>query len=93
MATVEFDVVLDKGENVIRLYNETGWMADIDKMEIVKKGLAEGENEEIVTRIFPTAADYTNAAIYTPQGMRLDGPAESLPEGIYIVGNKKVVVK
>lgn len=93
VATVEFDVVLDKGENVIRLYNETGWMADIDKMEIVKKGLAEGENEEIVTRIFPTEADYANAAIYTPQGMRLDGPTESLPEGIYIVGNKKVVIK
>ena len=31
--------------------------------------------------------------IYTIQGVRLEGPVESLPKGIYIVGGKKIVVK
>ena len=34
-----------------------------------------------------------NEAIYTLQGVRVNGPVESLPKGIYIVGGKKIVVK
>jgi hypothetical protein len=34
-----------------------------------------------------------NDAIYTLQGVRLNGPVESLPKGIYIVGGEKIVVK
>ena len=34
-----------------------------------------------------------NNAIYTLQGVRLEGPVENLPKGIYIVGGKKVVIK
>ena len=92
VATAVFDVSLNKGENVIRLYNESGWMADIDKMEIVKKGLAEGE-EEIITRIQPSVVGQTDAAIYTPQGIRINGSRENLPKGIYIVGDKKIIIK
>ncbi len=32
-------------------------------------------------------------AIYTLQGVRLEGSVENLPKGIYIVGGKKVVIK
>ena len=32
-------------------------------------------------------------AIYTLQGMRVNGSVETLPKGLYIVGNKKVLVK
>ena len=32
-------------------------------------------------------------AIYTLQGVRLEGPVENLPKGIYVVGGKKVVIK
>ena len=32
-------------------------------------------------------------AIYTLQGMRVNGPVESLPKGLYIVGGNKVLVK
>ena len=31
--------------------------------------------------------------IYTLQGVRLEGPVESLPKGLYIVGGKKALVK
>jgi beta-glucanase (GH16 family) len=34
-----------------------------------------------------------NEAIYTLQGVRVNGPVESLPKGLYIVDGKKVVIK
>ena len=34
-----------------------------------------------------------NEAIYTLQGIRVNGPVESLPKGLYIVGGKKIVIK
>ena len=37
----EFDVVLEKGENVIRLFNESAYMGDIDKMVLVNKNAVE----------------------------------------------------
>ena len=33
VGSAEFDVVLEKGENVVRLFNESGYMGDIDKMD------------------------------------------------------------
>ena len=37
----EFNVVLEKGENVIRLFNESAYMGDIDRMVIVNKNVVE----------------------------------------------------
>ena len=37
VGSAEFEVTLNKGENVVTLSNATGWMADIDRMELVKK--------------------------------------------------------
>lgn len=37
----EFDVVLQKGENVIRLFNESAYMGDIDRMVLVNKNAVE----------------------------------------------------
>ena len=34
-----------------------------------------------------------NDAIYTLQGVRLEGSVENLPKGIYVVGGKKMVIK
>ena len=56
----EFDVVLEKGENVVRLFNENGYMGDIDKMELVNK------NAPVVTEDYPVVFDknqnYTHAS-------------------------------
>ena len=38
VGSADFDVTLNKGENIVRLYNANGWMGDIDRMELVKKG-------------------------------------------------------
>lgn len=53
IATADFVVKLDKGENVLRIYNENGWLPDIDKFELVDEtslkiyttnGSLDGEN-------------------------------------------------
>ena len=33
----DFEVTLNKGNNLVRLHNATGWMADIDRMELTKQ--------------------------------------------------------
>ena len=88
----EFSVTLSKGDNTIRLYNADGWMADIDKMTLTKKGLAEGEAEEETTASVPfIPAGPTDDTIYTLQGQRISAPLHTLPQGVYIVGGKKVI--
>ncbi len=37
----EFDVLLEKGENIVRLFNESAYMGDIDKMVVVNKNIVE----------------------------------------------------
>ena len=51
VGSAEFDVVLEKGENVVRLFNESGYMGDIDKMELVNK------NAPVVTEDYPVIFD------------------------------------
>lgn len=53
----EFDIMLEKGENVVRLYNETAYMGDIDKMELVNKGIVED-----YPIVFGKSQDYTHAS-------------------------------
>ena len=83
-------MTLRKGENTIRLYSESGWMADIDRMTITKKGLAEGEKDEIVTSVNFVLEEHIDNTIYTLQGQRLNVPLNALPKGVYIVGGKKI---
>ena len=35
--TADFVVTLNKGENVVRMYSDSGWMPDIDKFELVSE--------------------------------------------------------
>ena len=90
IGSTEFTVTLRKGENTIRLYSESGWMADIDRMTITKKGLAEGEKDEIVTSVKFVLEEHIDNTIYTLQGQRLNVPLNALPKGVYIVGGKKI---
>ncbi len=60
VGTVDVDVVLAKGNNVVRLYNESGWMADIDCMKLISK------NNESAAELYPVIFDkslgYTHAS-------------------------------
>ena len=35
VGSTDFKVTLNKGNNIVRLYNKSGWMGDIDRMELV----------------------------------------------------------
>ena len=60
----EFDVVLEKGENVVRLFNESAYMGDIDKMELVNK------NAPVVVEDYPIVFDKNQN--YTHSSRRLN---------------------
>ena len=64
VGVAEFDVVLEKGENVVRLFNENGYMGDIDKMELVNK------NAPVVTEDYPVIFDKSQG--YTHGSRRLN---------------------
>lgn len=60
----EFDVVLEKGENVVRLFNENGYMGDIDRIVLVNKSIPE------VTENYPIVFDKNQG--YTHGSRRLN---------------------
>ena len=64
VGSAEFDVVLEKGENVVRLFNESGYMGDIDKMELVNK------SAPVVTEDYPIVFDKEQG--YTHGSRRLN---------------------
>ena len=64
VGSAEFDVVLKKGENVVRLFNESGYMGDIDKMELVNK------NAPVITEDYPVIFDKNQN--YTHSSRRLN---------------------
>ena len=64
VGSAEFDVVLEKGENVVRIFNESGYMGDIDKMELVNK------NAPVVTEDYPIVFDKNQG--YTHGSRRLN---------------------
>lgn len=60
-----------------------GWRITDSKEEITEQLLA----TELVLR-----PDSTDDTVYTLEGIRLSTPADELPEGIYIIGGKKVII-
>ena len=60
-----------------------GWRITDSKMEITEQQLA----TDLVLR-----PDSTDATVYTLEGVRLSTPVDELPEGIYIIGGKKVII-
>ena len=56
----EFDVVLEKGENVVRLFNDNGYMGDIDKLVLVNKNVA--DEVEYYPIVFDKAQEYTHSS-------------------------------
>ncbi|MBO5866034.1 MAG: family 16 glycosylhydrolase [Bacteroidaceae bacterium] len=64
VGSADFDVVLEKGENVVRLFNESGYMGDIDRMELVNK------NAPVVVNDYPIVFDKSQG--YTHGSRRLN---------------------
>ena len=57
VGTVDVNVTLNKGNNTVRLYNASGWMADIDCMRLIPEG---NEVVEAYPVIFDKSLGYTH---------------------------------
>lgn len=87
VATVSQRITLNKGNNVIRLYTNSGWMPDIDCMTL--------------TRISPSGIEaieadiIDNSPIYDLQGrlVSADGTSAKLPAGIYVQSGRKIRIE
>lgn len=69
--------------NHLKAAKAKGWRITDSKEEITEQLLA----TDLVLR-----PDSTDATVYTLEGIRLFTPANELPEGIYIIGGKKVII-
>lgn len=67
----------------LKVANAKGWRITDSKEEITEQLLA----TELVLH-----PDSTDDTVYTLEGIRLFTPANELPEGIYIIGGKKVII-
>ena len=108
IAQQEFEITLNKGNNTVRLYSDSGWMADIDCMTLqlleptsiqtpadANALQVEVENGKII--VTTTTASEVN--IVDMVGKRvwnntINGKHTiTLPAGTYLINNKKVLVK
>lgn len=108
IAQKEFEITLNKGNNTVRLYSDSGWMADIDCMTlqlleptgIQNATTADNISVEVSnSTITITTAKSTKVAIVDMagkqawSGMVQGKKSVTLPAGTYLVNDKKVLVK
>ena len=108
IAQKEFEITLNKGNNTVRLYSDSGWMADIDCMTlqlleptgIQNATTADNLSVEVSnSTITITTAKSTKVAIVDMAGKQVwSGMVQgeksvTLPAGTYLVNDKKVLVK
>ena len=108
IAQKEFEITLNKGNNTVRLYSDSGWMADIDCMTlqlleptgIQNATIADNLAVEVSnSTITITTAKSAKVAIVDMAGKQVwSGMVQgkksvTLPAGTYLVNDKKVLVK
>lgn len=108
IAQKEFEITLNNGNNTVRLYSDSGWMADIDCMTlqlleptgIQSATTADNLSVEVSnSTITITTAKSTKVAIVDMAGKQVwSGMVQgkksvTLPAGTYLVNDKKVLVK
>ncbi len=108
IAQKEFEITLNKGNNTVRLYSDSGWMADIDCMTLQ---LLEPTGIQNATTADNLAVEVSNSTITITtaksakvaivdmagkqvwSGMVQGKKSVTLPAGTYLVNDKKVLVK
>ena len=107
VAQKDFEIELNKGNNTIRLYSDSGWMADIDCMTLqlieptsIQNSIATDDLFVEVSKgtILISTPKSTKVAIVDMAGKQVwSGTIQgkksiALPAGTYLVNNKKVLV-
>ena len=108
VAQKDFEITLNKGNNTVRLYSDSGWMADIDCMTLQLLEPTGIQNATTADNLFVevcnstitiTTAKSTKVAIVDMAGKQVwSGMVQgkksvTLPAGTYLVNDKKVLVK
>ena len=107
VAHQDFEITLNPGNNVVRLYTDAGWAADIDCMrlelieptQIITPSLASIDVKVQGHKLHIQAPESTTVTIIDVAGKQIwrgevaGRKTIELPTGTYLVGDKKVVVK
>jgi hypothetical protein len=108
IAQKDFEIELAPGNNVVRLYSDAGWAADIDCMtlELIEPSSIENAlNADDIkvdaanNKIVVTTNKPTEVTIIDMSGKLIAAPTVKgkysieLPAGTYLVNNKKILVK
>ena len=107
VAHQDFEITLNPGNNVVRLYTDAGWAADIDCMrlelieptQIATHSLATIDVKVQGHKLHIQAPESTTVTIVDVAGKQIwrgevaGRKTIELPTGTYLVGDKKVVVK
>lgn len=107
VAHQDFEITLNPGNNVVRLYTDTGWAADIDCMrlelieptQIITPSQASIDVKVQGHKLHIQAPKSTTVTIVDVAGKQIwrgevaGSKTIELPTGTYLVGDKKVVVK
>ena len=80
----KFRIHLQQGNNVIRLFNTSAWMPDIDCMKLT---LIEASNDIHKPRVVKER----DQRIYNTHGQLIPNDAASLQHGIYIANGRKIL--
>ncbi|MBR4648523.1 MAG: alpha-galactosidase [Bacteroidaceae bacterium] len=85
---VDCEIELEPGENVVRLYNETGWAPDMDRMtlELIEAPTA------VKAVVGEETAKASTKTAYDIQGRPIADP-DALPRGTIYIENQKKKVK
>lgn len=78
--SVSLDIELQPGRNVVRLYNSSAWMPDIDCMKL---------QYNTPLSIDKVKADKKKTGVYTLSGTKMND-SEPMQSGVYVVNGNKV---
>ena len=107
VAHQDFEITLNPGNNVVRLYTDAGWAADIDCMRLELIEPTQISTHSLATidvkvqghKLHIQAPESTTVTIVDVAGKQIwrgevaGSKTIELPTGTYLVGDKKVVVK
>ena len=92
MGTKQVTIKLNKGDNIIRLYNNQGWMPNIDYIRVVNNDPT-GVEESNINKSLPEYVNvYSINGALIKQNVKRENATDNLANGQYIVGDKVVIV-
>lgn len=92
VGTKQVTIKLNKGDNIIRLYNNQGWMPNIDYIRVVNNDPT-GIEESNINKSLPEYVNvYSINGALIKQNVKRENATDNLANGQYIVGDKVVIV-